>query len=156
MNGASLHGLETELRANGVIGSRGTPIERTGIRGILTSETYLGDLRLQKTFSSGIHKVEKNRGQQPQYYVQGAHEALVTREEFDAVQELFSEKAVKQIILYDDNIDFIQEDGKVKSHHRSIYDGGRRQYCYTKKVKCGCCGDKFSKEARLWTCQGRR
>ncbi len=232
LKGASLHGLEKDLREKGVIGSKGIPIERTGIKGILTSETYIGDRRLQKTFSTGPHKSQKNRGQKPQYYVEGAHEAIISREEFEAVQslfkkkkkehphqykhrhhifakmvkcgkcgyacshfdpnknlqtnipalisctqrmkkkcdlrpireeellriqkELFGEEEIQQIILDDEQIEFISKNGKRKIHHRSIYDGGRRQYCYTKKVRCGCCNDKFSKEARLWTCQGRR
>ena len=59
------------------------------IRSILTNEKYKGDALLQKVFTEDFitKKKVKNTGQVPQYYVEGNHEAIVSAETFDLVQE---------------------------------------------------------------------
>lgn len=59
------------------------------IRSILTNEKYKGDALLQKVFTEDFmtKKKIKNTGQVPQYYVEGNHEAIVSAETFDLVQE---------------------------------------------------------------------
>ncbi len=57
---------------------------------MLKNECYVGDLRLQKTFVAD-HLQKKqlpNRGELPQYLVHDAHEPIIDRETFDAVQRL--------------------------------------------------------------------
>lgn len=57
---------------------------------MLKNECYVGDLRLQKT-SVADHLQKKqlpNRGELPQYLVHDAHEPIIDRETFDAVQRL--------------------------------------------------------------------
>ena len=58
------------------------------ITAMLKNECYVGDLRLQKTFVAD-HLQKKqlpNRGEMPQYLVHDAHEPIIDRETFDAVQ----------------------------------------------------------------------
>lgn len=60
------------------------------ITAMLKNECYVGDLRLQKTFVAD-HLQKKqlpNRGELPQYLVHDAHEPIIDRETFDAVQRL--------------------------------------------------------------------
>ena len=60
------------------------------ITAMLKNECYVGDLRLQKTFVAD-HLQKKqlpNRGELPQYLVHDAHEPIINRETFDAVQRL--------------------------------------------------------------------
>ena len=59
------------------------------IRSILTNEKYKGDALLQKVFTEDFitKKKIRNTGQVPQYYVEGNHEAIVSAETFDLVQE---------------------------------------------------------------------
>lgn len=60
------------------------------IAAMLKNECYVGDLRLQKTFVAD-HLQKKqlpNRGELPQYLVHDAHEPIIDRETFDAVQRL--------------------------------------------------------------------
>lgn len=60
----------------------------SAIRTILENEKYTGDLLLQKTFRLDhlSKKQMDNTGQLPQFYVEDDHEAIVSREDFVAVQ----------------------------------------------------------------------
>lgn len=61
------------------------------VRARLHNEAYKGDLLTGKTFSPDIlsRKRMKNTGQSPQYYIEEHHEAIVSPELFDRVQENF-------------------------------------------------------------------
>ncbi len=56
---------------------------------ILCNEKYKGDALLQKVFTEDFitKKKVRNTGQVPQYYVEGNHEAIISPETFDLVQE---------------------------------------------------------------------
>ena len=64
------------------------------IKRILTNEKYKGDALLQKTFTVDYltKKTKKNEGEVPQYYIENDHEAIVSREVFDAVQREFERR----------------------------------------------------------------
>ena len=61
---------------------------------ILKNEKYKGDLLLQKSFiSDHISKKKKmNRGQKPQYYVEGDHQYIIEPQVFDKVQAILSSR----------------------------------------------------------------
>lgn len=55
---------------------------------LLTNENYTGSCLTNKYVSTtGQRQVRFNRGERAQYYIEGHHEALVSRELFEAVQE---------------------------------------------------------------------
>src|SRR5574344_1343930 len=58
------------------------------INSILRNEKYKGDALLQKTYTADFleHKVEKNQGHLPQYYVENSHPAIIDKEEWEIVQ----------------------------------------------------------------------
>lgn len=58
------------------------------IRSILLNEKYKGDALLQKQYTVDFLSkvVKKNRGEIPQYYVEGHHEAIIDAHTFDLVQ----------------------------------------------------------------------
>lgn len=58
------------------------------IMSILTNEKYKGDALLQKKYVADFleHKLVKNTGQKPQYYVQGCLPKIIDAEEWDMVQ----------------------------------------------------------------------
>lgn len=60
------------------------------IYGILRNERYAGDILAHKTYTPNYlnHKVKKNDQKRPQYYVDNHHEAIVSRNDFVAVQKL--------------------------------------------------------------------
>lgn len=92
LGGASLCSLEKDLQAKGIKGRYGNPIGRTSIRYILGNEVYTGDILLQKYVSTGIKKRKRNSGELPQYLVSDAHPAIISHEDFDAVQDLLSQR----------------------------------------------------------------
>lgn len=59
------------------------------LQSILQNEKYCGDVIMQKTFRRDCISKETvvNTGQLPKYWTQNHHEAIVSREIFDAVQE---------------------------------------------------------------------
>lgn len=61
------------------------------VRGILLNETYTGALVMQKSYiDSPITKKHKiNKGELAMYVAENDHEAIITREMFDAVSEKF-------------------------------------------------------------------
>lgn len=61
------------------------------VKNILTNEKYKGDALLQKGFTVDFltKKKKRNRGEIPQYYVEGNHEPIISAEIFDMVQEEF-------------------------------------------------------------------
>lgn len=116
LSGASIKGLSKDLREKGVRGKRGNLIERSTIRNILTSETYVGDLLLQKYFSPEIHKPRLNKGEVEQILVSNAHEPLVSREDYAKVQEIISKRK------------------------REACNYGYKKTFFAGLVKCGKCG----------------
>ena len=66
--------------------------QRRTVESILKNEKYYGAALLQKTFCVDYRTKEmrKNQGELPMYYVENGHEAIVTKEIFDAVQEKLS------------------------------------------------------------------
>ena len=66
------------------------------VNGRLQNEAYKGDLLTGKTFSPDLlsRKRIKNAGQVAQYYIEEHHEAIVSPELFDRVQQRFERRAV--------------------------------------------------------------
>lgn len=62
---------------------------------ILTNEKYIGDLLLQKYFRRDVitKKSVRNTGELPQYLVEDAHEAIITKDTFDKVQNEIKRRA---------------------------------------------------------------
>ncbi len=116
LGGASIKGLMLDLNEKGVCGKRGNPIQRSTIRRILTTETYVGDLLLQRYFSPDIHKPKLNEGEVEQVLVTDAHEPLVSREDFAKVQK------------------------RIQSRAKAADNFGYKKTFFAGLVKCGKCG----------------
>ena len=88
-SGASLRNLQDWLEENQIKTVLGeSKWTATSIKSILTNEKYCGDVLLQKTFRTDVisKKVIKNVGQMTQYYMPDHHEAIVSREQYNAVK----------------------------------------------------------------------
>ena len=83
LSGMGTLAIQKKLREQGI------KLSRCGIKGILQQEKYVGDLLLQKTFTENhiTKRARKNEGQLPMYRVQAAHEAIIDRATYDAVQK---------------------------------------------------------------------
>lgn len=112
-------------------GSQWTP---EAVRRILRNEKYCGDLLLQKSFRENhlTKKKIENHGEYPQYYVEEAHEAIIDRNTFLAVQNL------------------------MKEHQQSAPETSAVSYPFTSMIKCGCCGKFYRRKVQpyrdTWIC----
>ena len=69
----------------------------TIVRYILSNERYIGDLLLEKTYRTDTlpSVKKKNNGERDQFYVTDSHDAIISRDEFEKVQQLMSKMAVR-------------------------------------------------------------
>ena len=88
-DGLTCHSIATRLNKEGYKTKKGNSWSKNSVRAILTNEKYKGDAILQKGFVENYldHKVVKNNGVLPKYYVENSHKAIVERAEWDMVQE---------------------------------------------------------------------
>jgi DNA invertase Pin-like site-specific DNA recombinase len=88
--GKTCTGIAEYLKEKGIPTPSGKSYKWTKntINSILRNEKYKGDALLQKTYTTDFleHKVEKNRGHLPQYYVENSHPAIIDKEEWEIVQ----------------------------------------------------------------------
>ena len=65
------------------------------IRRMLTNVIYKGDMLLQRQYTVDYltKKKRTNRGELPQYYIEGDHEGIVSRFVFDYIQEKYAERS---------------------------------------------------------------
>ncbi|MBR0407506.1 MAG: recombinase family protein [Clostridia bacterium] len=100
LDGYSMDMICYDLRREGVGSASGcAKWPESSVRYILGNEKYAGDLLLQKTLVEDFltHKVVKNKGQLPQYYVEGAHAPIVPKCIFDrAADERFLRGSTKK------------------------------------------------------------
>ena len=102
-----------------------------GILYILSNEKYIGDSIYQKTFTTNTlpYKKLQNSGQLNKYYIQGTHEAIISREIFEKTQILIESR----------------KHNNVKSE--SIFKG---------KIMCANCGSKYKRKICrnkvFWVC----
>ena len=71
----------------------------SSVLSILQNEKYKGDALLQKCFTKDFltHKRVVNKGEVPQYYVEGHHEGIVTADQFEQVQaEILRRKGMQK------------------------------------------------------------
>lgn len=63
-----------------------------GIRYILKNEKYIGDCLMQKRFTPSVLPLSEkiNRGELPKFLYEGTHEAIISKEDFETVQELMA------------------------------------------------------------------
>ena len=99
---------------------RGNKWSVATIQSILSNEKYAGNAILQKTFCQDFlnKKIVKNTGQMTQFHVTGSHEAIVTQEEFDLVQQEIENRKARSGHSYSTNI-------------------------FTGKIVCGKCGSLY-------------
>lgn len=120
-----------EERVPSCLGGEWAP---TTIGSILKNEKYAGDLLLQKSFvEDHISKISrKNHGEMPKYFIQDDHEAIISREMFNAVEEESARR-------------------RAKYGHAS---GEKSEL--SSKVCCGICGKNYRRKTTpariLWCC----
>lgn len=141
--GDTLRSIKEQLEAQGFLTAAGrSEWSLSNIKSILTNEKYCGDALLQKTFIQDCisKKIVRNTGQLTKVLIQNHHEAIVSRELFDAVQlELARRKA--------------REGGTRRSAPTGLrkYSG---KYALSNLLFCGECGTAYRR--CVWTQHGEK
>ncbi len=109
----------------------------------LQNEVYTGNKLLQKYYADKVRGLKKNTGALPKYYVEGSHEAIISQEMFDRVQQKIQ-----------DSYNFNPE------AHRMV-----KPYCFSAKIVCKHCGENYVRGVTSsnkldglrenWTCYGK-
>ena len=141
-SGASLRNLQDWLEENQIKTVLGeSKWTTTAIKGILTNEKYCGDVLLQKTFRTDVisKKVIKNIGQMAQYYMPDHHEAIVSREQYNAVKAEMARRSA------------LRSPSKTAVTGRSCYTS---KYALSDRLVCGERGTLYRR--CTWTSRGRK
>ena len=134
LDGYGKQAIANMLFEEGVPTCLGGEWSATTVGSILRNEKYAGDLLLQKTYvADHITKVcKKNNGDLPQYFVQDDHEAIISREMFEAVQAESARRAARYTRLHGEFSEL------------------------TSLVRCSICGKNYRRKTAaariLWVC----
>lgn len=138
--------IARELTQQGIKAPRAKdkPWSSTMVLRLLRNEKYCGDLLQKKTFTPNYldHKKQKNQGQEEQIYLQAHHEAIISREIYEQVQQKLEQRAAS----------------------RAQKQGGPERYWCSGKIFCAACGSTFVHRKRqrksgetyhYWACAAR-
>ena len=118
--------IAADLNDDGIPAQRCDHWTATSILGMLTNERYVGDALLQKTFTDERFIRHRNQGEVNMYCVQEHHEAIISREDFDAVAELLAQRAAEKNIC------------KGASKYKN-------RYSFSGIIRCAECGGTFKR-----------
>lgn len=104
-----------------------------GVMGIIRNEKYKGDLLLGKTFTTDPISKRRlaNMGEENQYYIEDHHEAIVSKEVWEAADRIRNTRN-KNIV-------------RATTGNRERYT---RQYSFSSMCECGYCGHKLARRTR--------
>ena len=111
------------------------------VNGILTNEKYTGDVLFQKTYTDDGFNRHTNYGEVDQFFCETHHEAIISHEDFERVQEVLAQRAAE----------------KGNGINTSRY---QNRYTFSGKIICGECGTTFKRRTHYkpsgdyiaWTC----
>lgn len=141
LDGASLNQIADMLNNRGLTtkGSN-SPYRKEVIQRILTNEKYTGDALLQKTYITDCitKKRRKNNGELPMYLVKNHHEPIISRTDFNRVQEEMARRSAKRSIAE-----------KLTKTEQGKYSA---KYALSELLICGECGSHYRRVT--WTAKG--
>lgn len=152
LEGASLGDIKKELEADGIPTSEGVKAWSCQvIQNILMNEKYIGDALLLKTYITDpiSKKVVKNLGDQPMYYVENNHPAIIPKEIFNRAKEEMARRTSKRKVM--------QKRGKTEQGKYSA------RYALSELLVCGeygtpykrCTWARNGKKRIVWRCVSR-
>lgn len=93
LSGKGTDAIAKELDDEGVPTKRGGKWTSTSVRGIIANEKYTGDVIFQKTYTDDSFNRHTNKGELDMYYVADHHEAIISKEDFEAAGFLIAQRA---------------------------------------------------------------
>lgn len=132
LSGEGTHAISEELNADGIPTKKGGRWTPTTVRGMVSNEKYTGDVIFQKTYTDSQFNRHINYGQKDQYAISDHHEAIISREVFEAANALIAQRG--------------KEKGIIKGSEKY-----QSRYCFSGKIVCGECGDTFKRRIHSTT-----
>lgn len=114
-------------------GMRQNEWNNIAIRYILENEKYIGDSMLQKTYTPQVFPLHSrtNKGQKDRFYIENTHEAIISKEDYQAVQQRLKE-------------------------HYGAKKPGKDKYLFSKVIVCSHCERAYRRKVQngivYWTC----
>ena len=98
LSGMGQVAITQELNRQGIHPRDGKPWTVYRVRYILSNERYIGDSLFQKKYIADplSHKSVRNHGERDQYYIHNTHEGIISRENFQKVQESFQNQSPRR------------------------------------------------------------
>ena len=126
LSGLGTRAIARILSDEGIKPPRSKIWNATVVRGILINERYVGDALYQKTYTDSRFKRHLNSGEQEMYYIKDNHEAIISREDFEAAGRVLKQR------------------GKDKGNtgETSKY---QRRYALSGMIICGECSGTFKR-----------
>ena len=128
LEGMTTTEIANRLKADNIPGVTGEALwNSTNIENMLKNEKYKGDVLMQKSCTVSFLTKQRvmNDGKYDQYYMENHHEAIVTREEWDAVQ-----------------IELARREKFREDHHNGVCSCKTGDPFFA-KVFCGRCGERI-------------
>ena len=141
LDGMSLKQIADKLNSQGVRTKRKKSAWQPEIvKSILMNEKYTGDALLQKTYVTDCitKKSRKNNGELPMYLVKNHHAAIISRADFNRVQEEMARRSAKRVIA-----------DKLTKTEQGKYSA---KYALSELLVCGECGTHYRRVT--WTAKG--
>jgi len=124
--GNGTNAVALRLNADGIAPQRGRRWTATTIRGLIVNEKYIGDVLFQKTYTDDSFTRHNNDGAEDKYYWKDHHEAIISREDFEAAARVLEQR------------------GKEKGIYKGTGKYSKR-YTFSGKIICGECGSTFKR-----------
>ena len=141
LDGMSLNMIVDRLNEKGLT-TKGSssPYRKEVVQRILTNEKYTGDAILQKTYVTDCitKKTRKNNGELPMYLVKNHHDPIISRADFNRVQEEMARRSAKRSIAE-----------KLTKTEQGKYSA---KYALSELLICGECGSHYRRVT--WTAKG--
>ena len=135
LDGLGATAIMKGLNDDGIRTRTGKPWRIGGVLKVLKNYNYTGNLILQKTYSENHLTKRKlvNNGEQPQYHVEGAHDAIIDLATWEAVQDEIARRA--------------EQYAPTKK---------ASSYPFTGLIVCGTCGKHYRRKTTasgiIWVC----
>ena len=136
LSGMGIEAIMKKLNAQGKTSRNGHAWCRSSVRKVLGNYSYTGNLLLQTTFRENhiTKKTLPNRGELPMYHAENTHEAIISMEDYQAVQAEMARRSAK--------------------HNKAAH--GPVKYPFTSMIVCGTCGKgyrrKVTRTGPVWIC----
>ena len=121
ISGCGCLALAKTLNEAGILNGKGNPWRPNNILQLISNEKYMGDVMMGKSVRIDGAKCDNLDGRYGErYYIENAHDGIVSKETFYRAQAIRRERANPKL---------------VKQEHPS--------YPFTGMIICGCCGSTY-------------